>query len=247
MIELNYRILGEVGERKYILVEMGTYFDTVLKPRIQKVVYSKDWKDGKPQSRDTGISHVFKYFRIESYEDALANLQFHHADAGQELLKLDDEYLLKYCLDFETRGSATLLNHEQLERPFSYRLTLHDGTETREKPVDLPETFNYLIGLIVNTRRVHFRTIGSGNTKTKQKYLCIRGKANVEGDEVAVLWRELDTSKWREADYKAEAEWVKNEKLLDGADRIYINATSTIENALSLDGVFQRLMFNEAP
>jgi len=37
--------------RKYILVEMGFYFDLVTKPRIQKVVYSKDWKDGKPISR----------------------------------------------------------------------------------------------------------------------------------------------------------------------------------------------------
>lgn len=36
------------GNRKYILVEMGDYFDAVLKPRIKKVVYSKDWKDGKP-------------------------------------------------------------------------------------------------------------------------------------------------------------------------------------------------------
>jgi adenine-specific DNA-methyltransferase len=34
------------GKRKYILVEMGDYFDTVLKPRILKVIYSKDWKDG---------------------------------------------------------------------------------------------------------------------------------------------------------------------------------------------------------
>ena len=30
------------GRRKYILVEMGEYFDTVLVPRIKKVVYSKD-------------------------------------------------------------------------------------------------------------------------------------------------------------------------------------------------------------
>jgi DNA modification methylase len=36
------------GNRKFILVEMGTYFDTVTKPRIQKVIYSKDWKNGKP-------------------------------------------------------------------------------------------------------------------------------------------------------------------------------------------------------
>ena len=61
------------GKRKYIMVEMGNYFDDVTRPRMQKVVYSKDWKDGKPTSRD-GISHAFKYIRLESYEDTLNNL-----------------------------------------------------------------------------------------------------------------------------------------------------------------------------
>ena len=51
------------GSRKYILVEMGEYFETVLKPRILKVVYSKDWKDGKPVSRE-GSSHVLKYVKL---------------------------------------------------------------------------------------------------------------------------------------------------------------------------------------
>jgi adenine-specific DNA-methyltransferase len=36
------------GRRKYILVEMGDYFETVLLPRIKKVVYSDSWKNGKP-------------------------------------------------------------------------------------------------------------------------------------------------------------------------------------------------------
>ena len=53
------------GNRKYILIEMGEYFDTVLKPRIQKVIYSKDWKDGKPVDRE-GSSHIFKYIKLES-------------------------------------------------------------------------------------------------------------------------------------------------------------------------------------
>ena len=64
------------GKRKYILVEMGDYFETVLKPRITKVIYSSDWKNGKPTSRDTGISHCFKTIRLESYEDTLNNLVF---------------------------------------------------------------------------------------------------------------------------------------------------------------------------
>jgi len=36
------------GNRKYILVEMGDHFDAVLKPRIKKVIYSKDWKMVSP-------------------------------------------------------------------------------------------------------------------------------------------------------------------------------------------------------
>jgi adenine-specific DNA-methyltransferase len=39
------------GKRKYILVEVGDHFDTVLKPRIAKVVYSSEWKDGRPTAR----------------------------------------------------------------------------------------------------------------------------------------------------------------------------------------------------
>ena len=55
---------------------MGEYFDTVLKPRILKVVYAPDWRDGKPTSRDQGISQIIKVLRLESYEDTLDNLEF---------------------------------------------------------------------------------------------------------------------------------------------------------------------------
>ncbi len=64
------------GKRKYVLIEMGDYFDTALKPRIEKVIYSEEWKDSKPLSRETGLSHCFKYSRLESYEDTLNNLRF---------------------------------------------------------------------------------------------------------------------------------------------------------------------------
>ena len=37
------------GSRKYILVEMGEYFTTLTKPRIQKAIYSRKWLNGKPQ------------------------------------------------------------------------------------------------------------------------------------------------------------------------------------------------------
>ncbi|MFH4410373.1 DNA methyltransferase, partial [Acinetobacter baumannii] len=45
VIELNK---ADKGQRKYLLVEQSEYFNSVIKPRIQKVVYSADWKEGKP-------------------------------------------------------------------------------------------------------------------------------------------------------------------------------------------------------
>ena len=135
------------GKRKYILVEMGDYFDTVLKPRIQKVIYSKDWKDGKPVSRE-GSSHLFKYLRLESYEDALNNLELKRTPDQDDLLRqhepLREDYMLRYQLDVETRDSASLLNLSQFTNPFAYQLKIATGSvgESRPVNVDLVETFN---------------------------------------------------------------------------------------------------------
>ncbi|KKK90812.1 hypothetical protein LCGC14_2719250, partial [marine sediment metagenome] len=42
------QVKEENKNRKYFLMEMGTYFNIVTKPRIQKVIYSDNWKNGKP-------------------------------------------------------------------------------------------------------------------------------------------------------------------------------------------------------
>ena len=66
---------GDDGGRRYVVVEQGEYFESVLKPRIQKVVYSAKWKAGKPSAPETGVSHCFKVLKLESYEDTLNNLK----------------------------------------------------------------------------------------------------------------------------------------------------------------------------
>ncbi|HQI50232.1 MAG TPA: site-specific DNA-methyltransferase, partial [bacterium] len=145
------------GRRSFLLVEMAEYFDTVLLPRIKKVTFTPEWKDGKPKRMATSQEaerspRLVKVIRLESYEDALNNLSFDES-SGQMALQLED-YLLQYMLRWETRKSETLLNVEKLQSPFAYQLHIHRDGETREQPVDLPETFNYLIGLDVETRRV---------------------------------------------------------------------------------------------
>jgi adenine-specific DNA-methyltransferase len=219
------------GDRKYILVEMGEYFETVLKPRILKVIYSKDWRDGKPVSRE-GTSHAFKYLKLESYEDALDNIAFTLKREGQEALELyGDDYLLRYMLDFETRDSETLLNVEKLSAPFRYKLCLREEGETREVPVDLPETFAYLLGLRVRTRRVHH--------DGERRYLVYRGSTPERG-EVAAIWR--DTEGWDEADFDRDRDFVRENSLAEGADEVFVNGDSFIPEARLLEGLFKRLM-----
>ena len=147
------------ARKKYILVETGTFFDTVLLPRIKMAIYSSEWKDRKPVSRE-GSSQMFKYMRLESYEDTLNNLDTRRSQAQASLLdaaeaggadSLKEEYLLRYMLDVETRGSRSLLNVAAFIDPTAYRLKVKvpGSDESREVNVDLLETFNYLIGLTV--------------------------------------------------------------------------------------------------
>jgi adenine-specific DNA-methyltransferase len=67
------------GKRKYILVEMGEYLFTVVLPRIKKVAFSDQWKDG--QANDgKGISHFIKVFDFEQYEDVLRCAHYEDSD-----------------------------------------------------------------------------------------------------------------------------------------------------------------------
>jgi len=42
----------EGASRKYFLVEMGKTFESVLRPRMQKIAYARDWANGRPKLTD---------------------------------------------------------------------------------------------------------------------------------------------------------------------------------------------------
>jgi len=222
------------GTRKYILVEMGEHFNTALKPRIQKAVYSKDWKDGKPVSRE-GVSQMFKYMRLESYEDALANIQLKRTEAQQTLLDraegFRESYVLGYMLDVESSSSQTLLNIDNFDDPFNYQLLVGTGSVGETKPVnvDLVETFNWLLGLKVS----HMDCL--------QGFRIVEG-TNPKGEKVLVIWRkirelsETDPKKLSAAREKAnrdlEAFFRKQQyNTLDSEfDVIYVNGDNNLMN-----------------
>ncbi len=150
-----------------------------------------------------------------------------------------EDYLLQYMLQWETRKSETLLNVEKLAKPFDYCLHIHRDGETRVQKVDLPETFNYLIGLEVETRRVLPSPTGRG-AGGEGHYLVYRGTTR-EGQRAAVIWRE--TAGWTEDDYKRDRDFVAEHKLTEGAALIYVNGDSFIPGVRALEGVFKARMF----
>jgi len=223
------------GHRKFILVEMAHYFDTVLLPRIKKVTFSPEWKDGKPKRMASAEEaerspHIVKVIRLESYEDALNNIAFDDP-TGQQAMQFED-YLLQYMLKWETRHSETLLNVENLTKPFSYQLHIHRDGETRAQAVDLPETFAYLLGLNVRKRQVI--------NDSDRRYLIYRG-ATREGRKVAVIWRE--TEGWKDKDYTRDKVFVAAQQLTEGVDDVYVNGDSYIPGARALEPLFKARMF----
>lgn len=170
------------GNRKYILVEMGDHFNAVLMPRIKKVVYSPDWKDGKPVTADKGVSHCFKYMSLESYEDTLNNIELQEAKGGDMYdTMMQEQYLLKYMLDIESRGS--IINTDSFRKPFDYRLKIavDSSGASENRKVDLVETFNYLLGL----QEV------SQNRNINKGYVTVEGYLR-NGQRVLIFWRDCD-------------------------------------------------------
>ena len=227
------------GQRKFILVEMGEYFDTVLLPRIKKVTFAPEWRNGKPRrpATDEEAEHsprVIKYHRMESYEDTLDGIEFDDATGRMNLEDRIDGYLLKYMLKWETKDSDTLLNTDKLNRPFDYRLRAHVNGSARERTTDVPETFNYLLGLNVRTRRVH--------KDGDRRYLVYRGEPRESpGSEVAVVWR--DTQGWTEDDHERDRQFIADNNLVEGADTVYANSPSIIPGAKAVEPLFYRRMF----
>lgn len=218
------------GKRKYILIEMGHHFDAVLKPRIKKAVYAEKWKAAKPVSRESRLSHIIKYQRIESYEDALNNIEFNETEHKNLLL---EEHQLSYMLETDTKESLTLLNIAELQNPFNYQLKIVKDMQTQTQNIDLPETFNYLLGLSVQTRQCL--------QDDDKRYLIYKGKIGQKTH--VIIWRE--TKGWNEQNWKRDFRFIEEHKLTEGADKVYVNTDSIVPEAESLDPVFKRLMFSQ--
>lgn len=203
-------------KRKYILVEMWEYFDTVNKTRIQKVIYSDNWKNGKPKDKNW-ISQMFKYLELESYEDTLNNLVLQKTDKQQALLAVDsnlnDQYMLHYMLDTESREH--LLSVKHFTNPFDYKLAITKQNETKTISIDLIETFNYLIGIHIEKQRI------------QDGYKCIKWHTL---DEKNVLVIRRNQEEKNNKNLNSLFKKVREKLDTSSIDTIYVNGDTMLEN-----------------
>ena len=179
----------------------------------------------------------------ESYEDTLNNLTLRRS--GEQKLALEanpafkENYMLSYMLDMESQDS--LLNIRSFVHPFDYRLNIATCTvgETQPVTVDLVETFNYLIGLRVET------------VQTIRGFRVVTGR-NPASERTLIIWRDLEEKSntdletfFRKQDY--------NPRDME-FDLIYVNGDNNLENIRRPDETwkvrlieeeFLRLMFEE--
>jgi len=219
------------GFRKCFLIEQGQYVYSLIIPRIKKIGYSFEWKDGSPLDID-GSGIFLKYQRLEQYEESLENIAFTaNKPAIQQAMQFD-QYLPKYFLEMETRESHTLVNLGAMQNPWAYELKVWDGfTYDTQQAVDLVETFNYIVGLHVQK---WFTTERDG-----LKYVGVWGYNNDE-KRIWVIWR--NTTGWKEADYDADKAFIEAWIPAQPYELLFVNHQCTVPGSMLTEEVFKTQM-----
>jgi predicted nucleotidyltransferase len=101
-----------------------------------------------------------------------------------------------------------------------------DG-QTRHQLVGISETFNYLLGLHVQTRRVY--------DDDGRRYVIYRGQRGHRS--IAVIRRESEG--WQGKAFERDKDFEATPKLTEGADQEVANGDAVITNARALESIFK--------
>jgi adenine-specific DNA-methyltransferase len=240
---------------------MADYFDTIILPRIKKLAYSLDWKNGKPvidknnkksqeleidldeqENINTNNGGIFvKYQTLEQYEDSLENIA-NELKPDELLLYTEiDDYLIKYMIDWESNDSNIFLNPDNLQDPFNYKLYITKDYKQQLVNIDLIETFNYLFGLHV---KKYYKKVYDDI-----QYVAVLGEK--EGKTYVIIWRptkNINVEKDKEninveKDKENINDILKNINI--DVDEIYVNTDAILDRSFNvIDSLFKNLMLN---
>ena len=150
--------------RKFVVIEMGKYFNTLTLPRLKNALFGEQsgiskvtgWKGGG----------IVKYLVLEQYEDILDAIEQSKEETPKNLP-------LKYLYKPELNKINSTLD---ICKPFSNKIKY--GQPTKEGFIDLVDTYNYLQGYEVKTLKTY--AIGSKYYKVVETI-----------DNRIVVWRDI--------------------------------------------------------
>jgi adenine-specific DNA-methyltransferase len=257
--------------RRWIAVEAASYFDEKPLRRMKNVLFGEE--RGVSQNYSWRGGGAFKYIRLESYEDALNNLEPLRTGIQKSLLDspeaqgaegLKEQFLLRYMLDVETRSTQSLLNVQAFQDPSAYKLKVKrpGSDENREMNVDLLETFNWLIGITVQHIAAP-QSFTADFERDSEKRLRLKGKLKqdaagpwwfrkVEGvtpdnRKTLIVWRKLTGD--AEQDNLVLDVWMKDRLKISTKDfefdLIYVNGGNNLENLKLPDDTWKVRLIEE--
>lgn len=188
------------GKRKVVLIEMGRHFDTATRERTKRVIYSPNWFNGIPLKNNNKRQYIVKSQCLEQYEDLLDNLA-PVWDDGTLPPKIPVRYLFR---PEQNALSASL----DLSRPFSQILRV--GKAREEKTIDLMETWCYLQGYWIKSRRMY--------REFNRPYLAVETTHGT-----LVIFRDIDDAEDDTANLKAILEKYLNEHGVSLIQRLEVN------------------------
>ncbi len=223
--------VAQKSKRKWIGIEQGDYFKNITLTRLKNTLFGD--KSGVTNDTNWKGGGIFKYMRLESYEDTLNNLALKQTETQQRALAMNptfkEGYMLNYMLDVEAKDS--LLNLEWFVNPFNCYLNITKNNELQPTKVDLVETFNYLIGLVVENYAV-----------PKDGYVVVTGK-NLAEEKILVVWR--DCTQHNSTALNQFLEKSKYNPLDAEFDRIYVNGDNNVENLKTGDERWKVVLIEE--
>lgn len=188
--------------RKWIGVEIGSQFEEFILPRMKTVL--KGDKTGISKTMKTIPSGFFKYHYLEHFEDAIENLEF------------------------RSQLNKDLLDFDEFEDPFHYKIKILEKEQQKTKNVDLIETINYLLGIYIDQI---VKSKHNGRT-----YIFVKGRVNRQN--TIVIWRSIVG-----LDYEQDKKIIKKQ-IYDGKySYIYTNGKCLIENSMSIEIELKKLIW----
>ena len=192
-------------KRKWIGIEVGDQFEDFILPRMKSVLRG-DKSGISKVSKDTPIKYggFFKYQYLEQFGDTLENVEFDDTNDAH-------------------------LNINYLDEFSKIEIELSEETKSKAINVDLIESFNYLIGINVETMK---QVKNNGRA-----YLIVTGK--VKELNVVVIWRSII-----DIDYEKDKKYIDKHLIDMEVDLLYVNDRCLVNDCISINSEIRKLIWN---